>query len=63
MKPYAGIGVSGYLGAAADVASKMFLSASASVLTVEARHSSYLRAALGQTPFAYPFDNPLTYSK
>ncbi|KAJ5267899.1 hypothetical protein N7478_010707 [Penicillium angulare] len=58
-----GVGVSAYLGAAGSIMNATYLGAAGSILTVEARHSAYLRAALAESPSPQAFDNPLDFNE
>jgi hypothetical protein len=49
-------GVSAYTGAAALISSSYYLTVAATILGVENLHTSYQRAALGEVPFANPFE-------
>ena len=53
-----GVSVSSYLGATADGKEPALTTVLSSVLAVEARESSFIRGALGEQPFASPFDTP-----
>lgn len=55
------VGIGAYLGGALGIMdNRMLLTAAASILTVEARHDSFLRAGLLASPFPAPFDTSLT---
>ncbi|ORY82523.1 ferritin-like domain-domain-containing protein [Protomyces lactucae-debilis] len=58
-----GVGVSAYIGAASFIDNSAYLTAAAAIVTVEARHSSFIRSNLGLRPFATPFDTPLDFNE
>ncbi|KAI0122827.1 ferritin-like domain-containing protein [Xylariales sp. AK1849] len=53
------IGVSAYLGAAPILSSPTILAAAGSILTIESRHQTFIRAASGTVAIPQPFDTPL----
>ena len=58
-----GVGVSAYAGAAFGISSATYLTAAATVLSVEARHTAYIRSRLSRLPYPQPFDAPLTFNQ
>jgi hypothetical protein len=54
-----GLGVSAYLGAAADITTKAYLTAAGSILVTEALHQAAQRNAIGEIPMANVFGTPL----
>lgn len=53
------VGISAYLGAAPLVQNPAILSAAASIVTIEARHQTFIRSAAGAVPVPNAFDSAL----
>ncbi|KAL9136053.1 MAG: hypothetical protein Q9175_002740 [Cornicularia normoerica] len=56
-----GVSVSAYVGALSSIEDADYLTAFGSILGVEARQSSYIRAGLGEAAFSNPFETPLDF--
>ncbi|CAD6575125.1 MAG: hypothetical protein TREMPRED_001313 [Tremellales sp. Tagirdzhanova-0007] len=57
------VGVSAYLGAADDIASAAYVTVAGSILTTEARHQTWISAAVdASNPWSSPYDTPLKYN-
>ena len=52
------VSVSSYIGLLAKLRDTAYTKVFSSVLTVEARHSAFIRTALGAEPFPSPYDTP-----
>ncbi|GAA6030257.1 hypothetical protein JCM8097_009013 [Rhodosporidiobolus ruineniae] len=57
------VGVAAYLGAAGDITTPAYLAAAASIVTVEARHASYLNEINGASGFPDAYDSSLNYAQ
>ncbi|KEI40211.1 uncharacterized protein L969DRAFT_94030 [Mixia osmundae IAM 14324] len=52
-----GVGISAYLGAAASIASKAYLTYAGSILSIETRHNTWLRSsAMNESPFPSAYE-------
>ncbi|KAI5449880.1 hypothetical protein NCC49_003996 [Naganishia albida] len=56
------VGVSAYLGAAASIMDKTYLTVAGSILTTEARHQAWLSSAVNKNePWSGPYDTPVIF--
>lgn len=57
------VGVSAYLGAAASIVDKTYLTVAGSILTTEARHQGWISSEVNKNePWSGPYDTPVAFS-